>query len=366
MLKTPKEKDEKEISIREQVKNIAIKSLIGFHTIIIIGIGGKLDIFDYLYEKTQISSESDPITSVTFTLNDLIKGTKLNAKFLDAWLHMALECGLFELDNTCDKCFKTGPYIYQILIDRKNMVYMGDLLTMFFNPTLRMKILLERFKTGEESDILDFDGELVQAAQINCRYIGASTERIFSKYCKEHKRILRKGGSLLEVGVGYGNNLEHWAKKYKKARIVGIDIDQGGVDYTQKCVEQNNWSDRIEIICIPINKYADNNKSKFDVIMLNQVLHEMNPDHEYRKSVFVDLYTMLKDDGLLIVNESMMPDIYSYERGYLFEIMHKWLEVAAWSKFYNEKSFKELIDSTPFTNSKLIREGRDYLWVIQK
>ena len=40
-----------EITLREQTKKFAIKSMYGFQTILAYGLGRTLGIFDYLYEK---------------------------------------------------------------------------------------------------------------------------------------------------------------------------------------------------------------------------------------------------------------------------------------------------------------------------
>ncbi len=116
-----------------------------------------------------------------------------------------------------------------------------------------------------------------------------------------------------------------------------------------------------------INEYALANNSKFDVIILNQTLHEMDPDENYRKRVLEDLYVMLKDDGLLVVGESMIPSIFvPKQKVQIFEVMHKWLEVIFGSHFYDEKSFKELIYSTLFKNVEQIKDGCDYFWAVRK
>ena len=359
--------EQPEITIKDQLKRLAIKDLVGFQTIFLIGIGHKLNIFDYLFEIAQEKLDQGVITSVTFTLNDLVKGTGLNSKYLEGWLHMALECGLFELDPSCEKCFKTAPFIYQILVDKNNMVNVLDLLATFFSPVLAANDIVRGFKTGEIIDILDLEPEIVRMGQSNCSYMGAMVDTIFSKYCKEHMRILRKGGLCLEVGVGYGNNLKYWAKKYKKARFVCIDIDPNGIKFTKQLVKQNNWEDRVEVVQKTIKDFAIEYPHKFEVILLNQVLHEVDPSEKYRISLIDELFSLLKDTGILVVGESIVPDIYTPKQGFqLYEIMHKWLEVAMQTKMYDEVTFRKFISKTKFKIADLIKEGRDYAWVLKK
>jgi hypothetical protein len=111
--------------------------------------------------------------------------------------------------------------------------------------------------------------------------------------------------------------------------------------------------------------------------MLNQVLHEMDPNENYRIKVLEQIYYLLKDDGLLIIGETMMPDIFDENTDQLlYDIMHKWIEIIFPSRFYNYKSFKELINLTPFKKIELIQEEEalksasfvpiSYFWAIRK
>jgi len=48
----------------------------------------------------------------------------------------------------------------------------------------------------------------------------------------------------------------------------------------------------------------------FDLAIMNEVLHELPPGDEYRRSAFSDIYTLLKDGGILIINEYIVPDTF--------------------------------------------------------
>ena len=360
-------KNVEEISIREQVKKFAIKSMAGFQTVMIYGLGTRLGIFDYLLEKAKSVVSDGKSSSISFTLKELSENLQLDTNYLDGWIHMALECGIFEIDENREKSAKTAPHVYDLLIDRNNMFYIGNLIAGFYSTTLFQDQLLENFKTGKTESFFELSSDFYKNGQKMSGALGKIVEGLFSKYCKDHKRILQKQGTLLEVGCGYGFNIENWAKKYKRARLVGIDVDPQGVAHAKNLIEKNNWTDRIEIIETTLDSFVHSTKSQFDIILLNQVLHEMNPDENYRKSVFEDIYTILKDDGMLIVGESMIPDTFSPKKGHqLFEIMHKWLEVGFGSRFYDEVSFKKLIDSSSFKSAELIKEGVNYFWAIKK
>lgn len=359
-------KNEKEITIRDQMKKFMIKGFYGFNTILCFGLGRRLGIFDYLDEKAKKLSESGPVSSVSFTSEEISKELKLDHDYLDAWIHLSLECGIFEIENAEQRILKTAPHVYDLLINRNHMFYVGDTIGLFYYFAPMQDDVIELFKTGKALKIDEISEELMMDGQRSSARCGVLVEGLFSKKYKDFSKMIRRQGKVLAVGCGYGFNLEKWAKKYKKAQFVGIDVDSKAIEFARKLIEQHNWDDRIEVFDIPVDKYAKQNKEKFDLIFLNQVLHEMDHDEEYRISVFKDLHSLLKDDGMLLVGETMIPDIFSPQKGFqLFDVMHKFLEVK-FAKFYNEETFKKFIDSTPFKQAELVRERGNYFWAIRK
>ncbi|MFX1410160.1 MAG: class I SAM-dependent methyltransferase [Promethearchaeota archaeon] len=361
---------EEDISIKEQMKKFLIKGFYGFNTILTFGLGQRLGIFDYLYEKSKSISGTTPISSILFTIEELSEKLNLNLKYVDAWVHLGLECGLFEINDTTKREIKTAPHVYSLLIDCNHMFYVGDTIGAFYYFAPYQDSILKSFKTegliSTTKFYEEYPEEVIRATQRMSARVGSLIERLFAKNFKDFCRTLRKESYILSVGCGYGYNLAIWANRYKKARFVGIDIDSKGVSSAQRLVEENNWRDRVDILEIPIDKYAKQSKTKFNLILLNQVLHEMENDKTYRLSIFNDLYTLLKDDGILLVGESMIHGTFDPpEEFQLFDVMHKFLE-ADFAGFYEEKSFKEFVDSTLFKKAEFIKEKGTYFWVIRK
>lgn len=106
------DQNEKEVTIRDQMKKFLIKGFYGFNTILTFGLGRRLGIFDYLDEKAKTLSESGPISSVDFTPEEISEKFNLNPNYLDAWIHLGLECGIFEIDDVDKRKIKTAPHVY--------------------------------------------------------------------------------------------------------------------------------------------------------------------------------------------------------------------------------------------------------------
>ncbi|UCC20437.1 MAG: class I SAM-dependent methyltransferase [Promethearchaeota archaeon] len=328
--------------------------------------GRRLGIFDYLYQKAKSKFSSGKNVEVNFTPNELSENLNLDFKYLDGWIHLALECGILEILDSNQKLLKTAPFVYDLLIDRNNDSYIGGTLGAFYYIAPAQDILIESFKTGKNWSILDLPVEIMIDLQERGARFGTLVERLFSKKYEDFCNNLQKHGKILELGCGYGFNLETWAKKYKNVSFVGIDIDPMALKHAKKLIEKHNWKERIEIFETEIEEFTRSFKKKFDLIILNQVLHEMNTDENYRKGVFSNLYCLLKDDGILLIGENMIPDTFAAKKTFqLFDITHKFTEVKT-SLFYDEKTFREFIASTPFKRVEFIRESGSSIWVIRK
>ncbi|NVM37817.1 MAG: class I SAM-dependent methyltransferase [Candidatus Lokiarchaeota archaeon] len=360
------DQNKNEISMKDQMKKFLIKSLYGFLTVLMFGLGRRVGILDYLQEKAKSEYNTDKVSSVTFTIEEVSEKLNLERNYVDAWTHTALECGLLEIDDSCERCLRTAPYVYDLLINRNQPAYVGDPLGAFYYLASYQDLILDAFKKDGNVPNFEFTDEVIHDINRMSARFGTLIERIFSTNFKNFCEKLHNQGTILAAGCGYGYNLQVWAKKYDKARFVGIDIDPTAISHAKNMVEQNKWKDRIEIFQSQINEYAKKTEKKFDLILLNQVLHEMDHDINYRLSVFNSLCSLLKNDGILLVGESMIPETFApSQKLLLFDVLHKFLE-ARFANFYNEKTFREFIDSTPFTRTEFIKEGGNSIWVIRK
>ena len=74
----------------------------------------------------------------------------------------------------------------------------------------------------------------------------------------------------------------------------------------------------------------------------------------------------MKDDGIILVAESMIHGTFDQpEEFQLFDVMHKFLE-ADFAGFYDEKSFQQFVDSTPFNKAEFIKDKGTYFWAVRK
>jgi len=237
---------------------------------------------------------------------------------------------------------------------------------MYYNALFQDEVF-KRFHTGETINLNDLPPEWINDFQKMSGQQAASLEKIFAANFKDYKKKLRKGGKILEVGCGYGYTLKGWAEKYKNIEIIGLDIDDNAIKYAIELVKNSQWKDRIQIVKSTIHEFAQEYPQEFDLILLNQVLHEIEGNDSTRKAILDNLYIILKDDGKVIVGESMIPSVFTQRKKFLFyEIVHKWFEILFGSRFYDEDQFREFISTTSFKNVDMFKRGTDYVWILQK
>jgi 2-polyprenyl-3-methyl-5-hydroxy-6-metoxy-1,4-benzoquinol methylase len=349
--------------------NIFVRdNIIGYLTVILVGIGRRLGIFQYLYKKAISENIDKNIESVSFSVSELITKLDLNERYLDGWLTAAIEVGLFKIENKDTKLLKTCPYIYDFFIDINNPVFLGTSYGSIYRIVLQEDYVFKNFKTGKLINRNRIPKDIVMEGHRATARMGNRLENYFSKHYHQFQKNLKKEGKILEVGCGYGYNLLNWAKKYKKCSIIGLDIDEEAVNFTREQVLKNRLEERVEVLTKSINEYEiPNDKKKFDLILLNEVLHEMEIDDNYRKNVFDRLYLLLREGGIVLIGESIIEDIFDPNRKpQLLEALHKWQEIGLISKFYSEKSFRELITLTSFKNIELVKETYSSFWVLKK
>lgn len=375
--------EEEIVPFKEQMKKFAIKSLIGYQTILVFGIGRRLGIFDYLaakarnerFKSNQKNIMDEEIEVVKFRPEKVTNALKLDKSFFDGWLHMGVAAGIFEIENSSEKIVKTAPHVYKLLMDRESGMYIGSNLGGFYILSLFQKELFDSFHSGNTMSLLALPEEFKRDGNYMSAFEGNKLEELFAKTFGHLRRILRKGGNFLDIGCGYGFNFKKWANKYRKTSFIGIDIDKEAIESAKTLINENNWGDRVKFYDLSLEDFIENNRNlnknhdllKFDVIMLNQVLHEMDDKNNYRKKVIDSLYDILSDDGIVLIGEHLVADMFDKVHGYqLFEVMHKWFEVLAGSKFYSEQTIKDLVAKTRFQKAYIIRDKNDYLIALKK
>jgi len=364
-----------EIELNKLLSYYGRQCITSYDTVLLVALGRRLGIFDYLYKANKIVNKDNRFVTITFTPDEIIRALEFNPKIFDGWLHLAIEFGLLEVDHENKGYLMTAPHVYELFIDPESDYYLGYVYGWAYKASSMQSLIFESFKSGKIIERLD--GDIIEESSRDGNIAGKPAKilrlKLFSTHLKDYHQRLMNGGRLLEIGCAIGTSLELWAKKYKNTHIIGIDLNPNVISILKNAINNNNWINRVEALNIALSEYSKQEKiEKFDVILLNDVLHEIKDDENYRKNFMEQIYSLLKGDGILIVGETMMPDIFSIKRGENFwGSMKKWDEVVFGAKFYDENSFRDFILSTSFKHAELIKAENDnvgnrYIWAIKK
>ncbi|MFX1365583.1 MAG: class I SAM-dependent methyltransferase [Promethearchaeota archaeon] len=342
----------------------------GYYSVLLISLGRRLGIFDYLLKKEKSDGVNGKTQIIIFSPDIIANDLKLDPIFLDAWFHIALELGIFNVSQEKNGYLETAPYIYELFVDTDSSFYLGNLYGWVYKNAVLQNLIFESFKTGRIIERLD--GAVCEASSRDGQKLSTIKNiarlRLFSKNFKNYHQKLRNGGQILEIGCGIGINLQIWVEKYKNTNFVAIDPNPTVISIIKELIKINNWQNQVEVVNCNVREYLLRDEdNKFDVILLNEVLHEIRGDDIYRKDFIDEIYKLLKDDGVLVMGEEMVPNTFEVEKvKTLGKGILKWDEVFFGARHYNEKSFKQFIKSTKFKNARIFKDNINCIWALTK
>ena len=108
--------------------------------------------------------------------------------------------------------------------------------------------------------------------------------------------LLKKDINILEVGCGTGYNLVKLARKYKTAKITGLDVSADMIRLSQKNTAP--YKDRVTLIEQPYMAGSTEWNNSFDIILFSYALTMINPQW---KELLGQAKADLKEGGVVAV-----------------------------------------------------------------
>ncbi len=116
---------------------------------------------------------------------------------------------------------------------------------------------------------------------------------------------LEMGGTILDIGPSGGFHMAHYATRFPNACIVGLEIDEPGVELGRKTLAAAGVADRAELRHGDANLLDD--EDAYDLVTMSITLHETGGPDEYR-NVLHRVRRALKPGGTVVVSELPYPD----------------------------------------------------------
>jgi SAM-dependent methyltransferase len=177
-------------------------------------LGERLNLYAALSER--------PLSS-----RELADATGIDERYAREWLECQAVCGLLEVEG--DR-FALPPEHAGALLDKESLAYAAPMARLV--PALAGVLgqLAEAFRTGDGVPYERYGAEFREGQQDFTRPQYVNGAGLLDPILPDAHARLENGGALLDVACGAGIFCLEMAKRYPRARIEGIDLDEASID----------------------------------------------------------------------------------------------------------------------------------------
>lgn len=231
------------------------------------------------------------------TSAELARRLEADETYVDVWCRNAYAAELLDL---ADGRYVLPRAMAALLLDRDHPAYAGG--TAMVMTALRdvLAALRERTRTGERIWWDTAPREFVDGVAESSRSFYSRLLAFFDGR-ENLRQTLEGGGTLLEVGVGYGAGLLRLAQRFPAARFIGTDGDEHSLGRARDAFAQAGLADRARFVRSTFEDYDESEVA--DVALINISLHEAR---DLRRTV-ASMHRALRPGGRLVVSEFPFP-----------------------------------------------------------
>jgi predicted O-methyltransferase YrrM len=224
-------------------------------------------------------------------------------RYVSVWCRAAYAFALLEWDD--EMGFRLAPHMAALLLDPTDPQFMGGRIQFYTALYEDYLAFPESLRTGRVWPRSEHDPWLLEAL----KNLTKPDARVIADQVIPQAPValarLEAGGAMLEIGPGGGYALAHYAQRFPKARIVGLEFDEPSIDLARQTLEEAGVAERVELRHGDANALDEH--QAFDLIVMNIVLHETGGPEEYR-NVLRRCRQALTPGGSILVSELPYPD----------------------------------------------------------
>jgi len=224
-------------------------------------------------------------------------------RYVGVWCRAAYAFEFLDWDG--ERAYGLAPHMKALLLEPEDPLFMGGRIQFYAALYEDYRAFPEHLRTGEVWPRSDHDPFLIEAlknlTKPDCVVI---TEHVLPQ-APETLAKLERGGKILDVGAGAGHHLAHYAGRFPRARVVGLEIDGPSLDLARRTIAEAGLGDRAEVRPTDANELDD--EDAYDLVTMSIALHETGGPPEYR-NVLGRVRRALKPGGTLVVSELPYPD----------------------------------------------------------
>jgi ubiquinone/menaquinone biosynthesis C-methylase UbiE len=241
----------------------------------------------------------------------LSAATGFNQNAVQAWCRSAYAFGFLEWEELSG--YRLEAHMEKVMLKPNHPNYLGGQIEFYaaLNESYRIypKFLRSEITDRENS----LDPWLLDALRNLTRPDAIMiTEHVLPQVPKTLGRIMA-GGILLDIGAGEGDHVIHYALRFPRSRVIGIELDPSKVEIARKKIAEASLEGQAAIREGDVNHLGEDNT--YDLITLNLTLHDVCTGEQCAE-VLGRVFRALKPEGTLLVSEFPYPDsIRGYREG---------------------------------------------------
>jgi predicted O-methyltransferase YrrM len=230
--------------------------------------------------------------------------------YVRVWCRAAYALDLLDWD--AESGYRLAPQMAPLLLDPADPQFIGGSIQFFAALYEDFRAFPTYLRTGELWPRSAHDPWLLEALKNSTKPDAVNITEAVLPQAKETLTQMEQGGTMLDIGVGAGFALVHYATRFPQARVVGLEYDLPSVELALHTVTEAGLADHIEV------RHGDANQLQeervYDLITMNVALHEMGGPAAYH-NVLSRVHRALKSGGTVVVSELPYPDTTSAYRG---------------------------------------------------
>lgn len=326
-------------------------------------LGGQAILIAYIGLKAGLFQAIDQAYPSGIDELSLAKKLGFAPRYVQVWCQAAYAFKLLELDEYGN--YRLVPNMASLLLDTDDPLYMGSRIRFFASLYEDYQFFLQHLQSGSivprESSKSSLD-VIYEMTRLDFKMI---TEMVLPQADKIVSRLDEHGGVILDIGVGVGCSLIHYARRFPKAHIVGIDIDPSAVKQSQQAIAEAGLANQITVRQDDANLLKE--ECVYDLIIMNLVLHETGGSSSEYRNVLRRVRQALKPGGVVVVCELPYPDsVTEYRNKPLFQMLAglQIHEVLSGGGKITMGELRNLLESTGFSNMRIADQPIPYRFVM--
>jgi len=270
--------------------------MLGYQATWVIDVGLKAELFAAIADSGPIGEQA---------LAAKLGG--LDQRYLEVWCRAAYAFELVDWDERDG--YRLPPHMRELLLDPSDPQFLGGRLQFYAALHEDFRAFPKYLKEGGSWPRSEHDPLLLKTLESMTKPDAVMvTESVLPQAPRTLRRLKDQGGLILDVGAGAGFAVLHYAHRFPKARVVGLEFDEAQVHLAREAAASEP---RVEMRQGDANQLDE--RDVYDLVTLNVALHETGGPAEWG-NVLRRVHTALKPGGTLVVAELPYPDSTSAYR----------------------------------------------------